>query len=626
MCGIAGFVGSGTGAELTAMLGSIKHRGPDNEGFLLEGAVGLAHARLSIIDTSQGARQPMELADKSAAIVFNGEIYNFTELRAALAAGGFDFKTSSDTEVILALYQKYGEDAFARMEGMFAIALYDFTKKKLILARDRMGEKPLYWSIQQDTLLFGSELKALLASGRVDKKINLEAVNQYLLYDYVPTPFSIISGVYKLEPATLLIYEGGKVIKKKYWAPPLHAKKINKANAMQELGERLAKTVGDELVADVPLGVFLSGGIDSSTVAYYAQKHAQKNGAPPINTFSIGFEEASFDESAYAREVAAHLGTTHHERVVSASDALALIPNLAETLCEPVADASIIPTMLLSRFAREQVTVALGGDGGDELFAGYPTFQAEQAYALYNHLPRVVQTCIKKLVALLPASPKNFSFSYNLKKLVSSSNSTQIYRHMEWLGSFPQKARSVLAGPALTEIPNTHDEFAHLAPYKKDMQMQESGNQLLWAYARSYLMDEVLVKVDRASMRYALETRAPFLNHPVVDFVFALPSSLKYHRGTTKYLLKELMRDKLPHNAVFRKKKGFGIPLAAWLRGPLRPLCEELLSPAALKEHTLFNEVEVKRLMQEHFAGKGDNRKELWNLMVFQLWYKRWMR
>jgi asparagine synthase (glutamine-hydrolysing) len=625
MCGIVGFAGSGTEAELRAMLASVKHRGPDDEGFLLRGEAGLAHARLSIIDTSRGARQPMELADKSVAVIFNGEIYNFKELRAELASS-FDFKTGSDTEVILALYQKHGEGAFARMEGMFAIALYDFTKKKLILARDRMGEKPLYWSIQKDTLLFGSELKALLASNRVDKKINLEAVNQYLLYDYIPTPFSIISGVYKLEPATLLIYERGEVKKKKYWTPPAHVKKISKADAMQELNERLAKTVADELVADVPLGVFLSGGIDSSTVAYYAQKHARENGLRSIDTFSIGFTESSFDESRYAREVATQLGTTHHERIVSADDALVLIPKLADTLCEPVADASIIPTMLLSKFAREQVTVALGGDGGDELFAGYPTFQAEQVYAPYRRLPQALQTLSKKLIALLPASQKNFSLSYNLKKLVSSDNPTQLYRHMEWLGSFSKHARSKLAGPALTDITKSHDEFAHLAPYKKEMPEQENGNQLLWGYARSYLMDEVLVKVDRASMRYALETRAPFLNHPVVDFVFSLPYSLKYHRGTTKYILKELMKDKLPYNAVFRKKKGFGIPLAEWLRGPLRPLCEELLSPTALSEHNLFNEAEVKRLMQEHVAGKKDNRKELWNLVVFQLWYQRWMK
>lgn len=620
MCGIAGYISKDNEANLEEMLEAIKHRGPDHLGVLERDEAHLAHARLSIIDTSNAASQPMLLED--AALLFNGEIYNFKELRVQLEERGASFKTTSDTEVILWLYKLDGEAAFAQLEGMFAIAIYDFKQKKLLLVRDRMGEKPLYWSLQDGLLLFGSELKALFASGKIKKEIDLESVNQYLLLDYVPTPYSMIKGVYKLEPATLLTYQNGTVEKKTFWHPTPTASKLSLADAKAELEKRIEKSVKEEMVADVLLGVFLSGGIDSSTIAYYAQK----NSVRPIDTFSIGFDDPSFDESAYARAVAERIGSNHHEKIVTAQDALDLVPNLADTLCEPVADASIIPTLLLSEFARTSVKVALGGDGGDELFAGYPTFKAERFISLYNRTPVLFKNLIKKGVDMLPASHSHFPLSYTLKKFVSAGNNDRAQRHMEWLGSFANAERLAVAGDKLKEVILKKDVFEHLKPHEAEVVGQDAGNKLLWVYARSYLMDQVMVKVDRASMHFALETRAPLLNHPVVDFAFSMPYNFKHHYNTSKYILKELMEDKLPASAVFRKKKGFGIPLARWLAGPLRPLCEELLSPTSLAQHGLFNSTEVERLLADHFALRRDNRKELWNLMVFQLWYNRWIR
>ncbi|HEX8994203.1 MAG TPA: asparagine synthase (glutamine-hydrolyzing) [Candidatus Paceibacterota bacterium] len=619
MCGIAGIIGLTEEQPLRAMTEAIHHRGPDHTGFLVREGVGLGHARLSIIDPRAGAHQPMLSDDERYALVFNGEIYNFKSLRQGLEKSGYRFKTNSDTEVILALYAQDGALCFEKMHGMFAIALYDFKEKALVLARDRMGEKPLYWSHQGGMFVFASELKGLLASGLVRKEVNLHALDQYLQFDYVPTPHSMVRDVCKLEPATALIFKDGAISKKKFWAPPSELERIDEARAVDRLDSALHEVVERELVSDVPLGVFLSGGLDSSTVAYYAQAHHTQ----PIDTFSIGFDDPSFDESMFAREVAAHLHTNHHEEIVRAKDALDIVPTLGEVLCEPVADASIVPTMLLSRFARKSVTVALGGDGGDELFAGYPTFLAEP---LHRAMPPLVRKAVRKVARALPASHKNFSFTYNLNKLVSSDESDTVRRHLEWLGTFDAAMRARLESERLRGAARNNDVFLDIETALKDFSQSDQNNRLLFAYARSYLMDQVLVKVDRASMRYALETRAPFLDHEIVDLVFSLPYELKYTHGTSKYLLKQAMRGKLPDHIIDRKKKGFGIPLAKWLAGPLRPLCEDLLSETALAEHGLFDVAEVRKLIKEHMSGKRDNRKELWNLMVFQLWCRRWMR
>ncbi|MDB5244604.1 MAG: hypothetical protein JWN18_474, partial [Parcubacteria group bacterium] len=504
-----------------------------------------------------------------------------------------------------------------RVEGMFALAIYDSKEQVLTLARDRMGEKPLYVATHGRDVLFASELKALFEAG-IEKNINLTALSLYLQHDYVPTPYTLIEGVEKVEPGTLLMFKNGGRTKKKFWNPPTALSPLSFQGALAKLDEELTRCVSQELMADVPIGVFLSGGLDSSTIAYYGQKAR----AQPINTYSIGFSEPSFDESKYARQVAVHLGTNHHEHIVSAKDALDLVPTLAETLSEPIADASVIPTMLLSKFARTGVTVALGGDGGDELFAGYPTFQADTASTLFRSLPTPLQSILRSAADLLPTSDNDLSLAYKLQKFASSIETDALRRHLAWLGTFSGSKYDQLVADRMHHA----QTFLPLDAYLREFDQADSGNQLLWTYARTYLMDQVLVKVDRASMHYALETRAPFLDHKVVELAFSLPYSYKYRAGTTKYLLKKLMEDKLPKDIVYRKKKGFGIPLARWLSGPLRPLCEELLSARSLGAHGLFNAQEVSRLKDEHMAGKRDNRKELWNLMVFQMWHRQHMQ
>lgn len=621
MCGIAGVIGKEDELRVRRMIAQVKHRGPDNTGILVRDGVSLAHARLSVIDTSTNANQPMLSDDEGTVIVFNGEIYNFSELRLELENDGVIFSTASDTEVILALYKKKGESCFLSLSGMFAIALYDFSNNTLLLARDRMGEKPLYWTEDRGDILFGSELGALLVSGMHHKEVSLSALVTYLQLDYVPTPNSIIKNVHKVAPGTVVTFKDRHLLTTKtFWSPPRTIKTMSITSAVNELDSLLSSTVARELVSDVPLGVFLSGGLDSSTIAYYAQK-ASIN---PIHTFSIGFDEPDFDESSYAREVAGHIGSIHHEKIVRAEDALALIQDLPNVLSEPVADASIIPTLLLSKFARESVTVALGGDGGDELFAGYPTFSADLFSSLYRKLPSVAQRGIFGAVQSLPASEGNFSPSYALRKLVASTDSNPIHRHMEWLGSFGRNERRMLAGPLLLDAARQTDVFEHVDTVAEKYSQNSQGNRLLFAYARSYLMDEVLVKVDRASMYHSLETRAPFLDHSLVEFVFSLPYEFKYRHGTSKYLLKQLMKDTLPSRIVNRKKKGFGIPLARWLRGPLQELCRDTLSEHKIRNQGLFNHTYVQKLIDDHMKGDMDNRKELWNLIIFQLWRDRW--
>ncbi|MDD3531287.1 MAG: asparagine synthase (glutamine-hydrolyzing) [Candidatus Pacebacteria bacterium] len=621
MCGIAGFVGTGSRSELERMATALRHRGPDDAGLFIENGVALAHTRLSIIDLSSAGHQPMFDDERTVGITFNGEIYNFKELREDLARQGCTFKSRSDTEVIIQLYKVYGELCFEKLSGMFAIALYDFTSHKLLLARDRMGEKPLYWSLADGSLTFASELGALMVSGRIRKELDLDALNTYLLFDCVPTPATILKNVYKLEPGTFLRFERGVVHKSVFWRPPSSLFDGDEAAAVSQLDRLVSESIAAELVSDAPLGIFLSGGIDSSTVAWYAARQSGR----PVDTFSIGFQDANFDESEYAREVAAHLGTNHHEKIVTPHDALDVVPVIPEVFSEPVADASVIPTLLLSSFARERVKVSLGGDGGDELFAGYPTFHAEQAYDAYARLPKTMRMAGERIIASLPASDKNFSLTFNLKKFISSDKEQREHRHAEWLGSFPEHERLALAGEGLGSVVRHGNALQDIDRYIAEYTQADPRNRLLYTYLRSYLMDVVLAKVDRASMHHSLEVRAPFLDHRLVEFVFSLPYEMKYRHFQTKHLLKRLMADRLPDHILHRKKKGFGIPLSRWLKNELRELCDDLLSEETLGQHDLFNVRYVTKLKNDHFEGRTDNRKQLWNLMVFQMWYKKWM-
>jgi asparagine synthase (glutamine-hydrolysing) len=660
MCGITGFYGAGDKAVLDAMTDVLSYRGPDDRGTYLTKAkgvmtsssvatVGLGHRRLSIIDISSAGHQPMTNEDDTVYIVFNGEIYNSERLKSTLQ-NKHTFKGHSDTEIILHLYEEVGERVFEMIDGMFAIALYDSRIGVLFLARDRMGKKPLYWSQMNTTLLFGSELKALFVHPDCKKHISLSALNRYLAYEYVPTPHTMFEAIYKLEPGHVLRYDGTHLEKKRFWdiTAALTDKRENNSGgshdfgrSVQALDSLLENAVSSRLVADVPLGVFLSGGIDSSAIAWYAQHIQQRHKGPDakMHTFSIGFKEDSFDESRYARLVAEHLGTIHHEQILKASECVSLIPEIFDRLDEPIADASIIPTYLLSRFTRGQVTVALSGDGGDELFYGYDTFRAHQYARIYLALPKLVRKTIEYVVSLLPTSFHNMSFDYKAKRFLEGVHGKERYRNQCWLGAFSDAERLALFAPKVREAMSKENAYADIDTIIADIRAERPGHkkkgttkgdaltlsELSLLYQRTYLMDQVLVKVDRASMFNSLEVRSPLLDSTIVDFANALPDTEKLHYGTTKYILRHLLRNKLPKEIVERKKKGFGIPLAHWLRDELKPLVDDLLSERFIKKQGIFDPACVKGIVDAHMKGEKDNRKQLWTLLVFQWWWKRWM-
>jgi len=596
MCGITGFVGKGTEDDLLKMVSAIKHRGPDNQGTLLKDDVALGHARLAIIDLSPAGHQPMTRGNLS--LVFNGEIYNFKELRAELENKGAKFSSNSDTEVILLGLEFWGLDVFTRLRGMFAIALYDFAKRELVLARDPLGKKPLYWGKFGQTLLFGSELKALLAHHAFEKRLDLDSLNQYLIHECVPTPGSIWKEVQKLEPGTYLTYDGNNLVAEKFWQPTYNTPDIKLSDAVTKLDGLLADATKARLISDVPLGVFLSGGIDSSAVTYYAQKANKQK----IKTFSIGFKEKNYDESNYARQVAKHLGTDHHEQIVSAADMLDVVPLIADIFDEPVADASVIPTYLLSKFTRQHVTVALGGDGGDELFEGYQTYVAEQ-FRIFFPIIRALGYPVTKL---LPPSGNYFSLDFKISKFLDGARALGPERHSRWLASFQREELSQIL---IHDSRFTNHEWGSVGEF----------------YLRRYLMDQVLVKVDRASMRSALEVRAPFLDTRVVEFANSLPHKYKVRGITTKYILKKLMQDKLPSEIVWRRKKGFAVPLSNWLKTDLCPLSNDLLAPQKIKREGVFNPGYVEKLLREHSTGNRNNTKKIWTLVVFELWREKWL-
>jgi len=622
MCGIAGYFGQGNYQILTEMTKSIKYRGPDDAGIFCYQNIGLGHARLAILDLTKEGHQPMSDSKEKIWLVFNGEIYNFPELKLELENDGIKFKSSSDTEVIIYLYKKYGKEFLKKINGMFALAIYDKAKNKLILARDRMGKKPLYWGVFNNTLIFGSELKVLLVHPEHKKELDLESLNKYLQFEYVPTPFTILKNTFKLEPGYWLEFDGKNIIKEKYWDIEFNKIIISEKEAISKLDNELNSAVKKRLISDVPLGVFLSGGIDSSAICYYAQK----NSSTKINTFSIGFEEKSFDESKYARRVSTYLGTNHHEHIFKADECLKYIPEIFSQLDEPMADASILPTYLLSKFAREKITVALGGDGSDELFCGYDTFVAEYYSGIYEKFPSFLKIFITGLSQHLPTSFKNISFDFKIKRFFSGFSGDEKYRHYRWLGAFNQEDRQNLFKENVWQNLKTTNEFETVDRYLSETKTKDKLDKLILLYLRTYLMDDILVKVDRASMLNSLEVRTPFLDYECVDFANSLPNNFKLKHGQGKYILKKLLKNKLPKEILERRKKGFGIPLATWLANDLKSLLLEKFEKNKIEAEGLFNHKYIENLLDNHFNRKQDNRKQIWTLLVFELWYENFLK
>jgi len=623
MCGIAGFV-SLEGqhvdpAVLARMTSTLTHRGPDGEGYLVDGPAALGHRRLSIIDLAGGA-QPMANEDGSIWVTYNGEIYNEPALRRSLQERGHRFRSQSDTECLVHLYEEHGVEFARHLNGMFALALWDQKRRRLVLARDRMGQKPLiYAPTARGGLVFGSEAKAVLEHPDVDRRLDPEGLARYLFYEYIPAPYSIWAGLRKLPPAHVLVWEGGSIELRRYWEPLAPRADYRPfSEAADQFWSEFRDSVARHRRSDVPLGVFLSGGVDSSCVAAAL---AELEPAQGIHTFSIGFDDPSFDESAHARLVARHLGTTHHERTFSVEAVHELLPEVANWLDEPFGDASVLPTHLLSRFARDEVTVTLGGDGADELLAGYPTFLAERAARLFRQLPGPARALAGVAVGKLPVNLGNISFDFRLKQFLRGASEVAPLAHQRWLGSFSgAEIRALLVAADVLDVEAEHVRRAEGLAAQADPLTRS-----LALYQDTYLPDDILAKVDRASMACGLEVRAPFLDAGLVETMQSLPAHYKYGRNQTKRILKAAAAGRLPAAILDRPKKGFGIPVARWLRGPLAGLLGSLLDRSRLKRQGLFNPDEVERRIGEHMAGVRDHRKPLWTLLMFQLWTERWI-
>ncbi|MSU54984.1 MAG: asparagine synthase (glutamine-hydrolyzing) [Candidatus Taylorbacteria bacterium] len=621
MCGITGFVGKGDEETIKRMTSTIAHRGPNDETFFHSGETHFGFRRLSIIDI-EGGRQPVWNENKTVVAIFNGEIYNFESLRNELQAKGHTLISKSDTEVIVHLYEEEGENLFSKLNGMFAIALWDITTNKLLLARDRLGKKPLYYALVDNTLIFGSEPKALLAHPSIKKELDIESLNLYLEYEFVPSPRSIYKNIFKLEPGSYLTYKNQNLEIKSFWNLDFTKKtEQTEIENMKQLNSLIKEAVSIRLTSDVPLGVYLSGGLDSSIIAWYASKKSSK----PLETFTVSFAESGFDESGYARTVANLLKTNHHEERLTATKALSYLEKAVEIFDEPLSDASILPNLFLAEWSKQHITVALGGDGGDELFLGYQNIQAHSLNRLYKKIPGFIRhDLIEPLVRKLPSNDAYFSFPFKSKRFIKGAgkNLNDFEQDLAWRGSFSNEDKKFL----LSENFNTENIGAkELERHITDSKTQDFFERLTYLYLKQYLADDILVKVDRSSMAFGQEVRAPLLDYRIVEFAANLPTNLKFKNLKGKYLLKKIMRGRLPDEILDRPKKGFGVPIAEWLRGDLKPIADKYFSEAHLKTQGIFNHQYVRKLYADHLAKRADYRKELWTLLVFQLWYNRWI-
>jgi asparagine synthase (glutamine-hydrolysing) len=626
MCGIVGKVYYDQDhpvepRTLAAMCQSLVHRGPDDDGFYVRGNVGLGMRRLSIIDLQTG-KQPIHNEDRTIWIVCNGEIYNFPELRRELEAKGHRFYTRTDTEAIVHLYEEHGPDFVQCLNGMFAIALWDENRRQLILARDRLGIKPLFYSRLPDRFLFGSEIKAILADN-LRPAIDLQALNHYLSVLYIPAPSTIYQEICKLEAGHVLIYQDGKFTIRRYWdlspIQPLAISRSKIADLQAGLRDLLKEAVRCRLVSDVPLGAFLSGGLDSSTVVGLMRD--SHNG--PIKTFSIGFNDPSYNELPYARLVAQRFESDHTELTVT-PDVADLVPKLVHHFDEPFADSSAVPTYYLSQLTRQHVTVALGGDGGDEVFAGYMTYQADRLARSYGRLPSLLtRRFIPALVHRLPVSDSKVSFDLRARRFVDNAFLEPGRRHYAWKAFFDDDLkRTVLSEEVLASLEGSLDTYPVFQRHYEAVAHHGPLNRFLYTDTKAYLADDILVKVDRMSMAHSLEVRVPLLDHRIVEYMFRLPGHLKMPGLKLKRFLKNTMRDILPRQILTRRKGGFNVPIPAWLKHELRPLVMEYLSPTRIKNQGVFNPETMRRLVSEHMAGVADYSRNIWALLVFNLWYE----
>jgi asparagine synthase (glutamine-hydrolysing) len=615
VCGILGFSHNSRYVQpgvLAAALHSLVHRGPDQQGSFVSKEISLGAVRLRILDLDH-ADQPLFSPDRDVVVVFNGEIFNHQELRAQLEAEGYQFHTRCDTEVILNAYLHWGSDCFARLRGMFGIAIWVQSEGRLLLARDRMGIKPLYYCLQDGEIYFGSEMKCILAHPAIERKLCLSGLNCFLSLNYVPGPFTMVEGIVKLMPGELLEWRRGRSSVHSFLpAPGSRSAPRSMDEACEELDHLLKQSVHEQLVADVPVGVWLSGGIDSSTILHYA---ADSN-LSCLRTFSITFQGRSFDESKYIKEVSNHFGTQHTELDLNASCDLAdAIEQMAYYSDEPGADAGALPLWFLARMTRKDVTVVLTGEGSDELFAGYLTYQANRYATAARKVPAALRKATLACAMHLPVSDEKIGFEYKLKRFLQGSLLSPEMAHVFWNGTFTEAEKHQLSA------------YADINPMARVLSGMAAGAGLrnfLDFDQRYYLPDNILAKVDRMSMAHSLEVRPPFLDPRIVDFAACLPQRFKLRGTTSKYVLRALMRDKLPRAVLRRPKIGFDIPIHDWFRGVLRPLLLDTLTPDAVSASGLFRWPAVQQLLNEHLERRANLGYHLWGLMVLLIWMKRW--
>jgi asparagine synthase (glutamine-hydrolysing) len=615
VCGIAGFAGEGDVAVLKAMSDAIVHRGPDAEGAWVDESarVFLGHRRLSIVDIA-GGEQPMWTADGALGVVFNGEIYNHLELRAELIALGHQFRTDhSDTEVLLQAYRAWGPAFVARLNGMWAFVVIDRAQRRLFCSRDRFGKKPFYYFLRNGTFAFASELGALRRHPLAPSQVSARGLKKYFAYGYIPAPATILENVFRLPGGHSLVVDldTRSLRVEKYWDFVIEPFDRVPANPEAEWGEQLVELISAavrrRLMADVPLGFFLSGGIDSSSVAALATRHMDRS---RMNTFSIGFEEASFDESRYARRMANCLGTRHHADVLSLEKARELLPEIAARLDEPVGDSSLLPAYLLCKHTRSLVTVVLGGDGADELFAGYDPFRALRAAKAYSKLmPRAVHEAVRLVMGRLPVSHVNMSLDFRVKRTLRGLSYERRLWCPVWMGPLDPRELGELFG----EPVDVDDVYSEAIEQWDACRQDSMVDKVLQFYTKLYLQDDILTKVDRASMMHSLEVRAPYLDIELVDFVRRIPHQYKFRNGETKYILKKALEKVLPRDILYRPKKGFGVPIGPWFRGGALDL------PAGGDWGVLRPDF-VAHKRAEHKAGRSDERAFLWNVWLLRRW------
>jgi asparagine synthase (glutamine-hydrolysing) len=622
MCGIAGIWHRSERHPverdvLSRMAEVVRHRGPDDAGYYYDRGFGLAHRRLSILDLSAAGRQPMTTADGRFTISFNGEIYNYREL-ARQYCSDIKLRSSSDTEVLLYLLAQKWDKGLKELRGMFALALWDRAEQRLLLARDPFGKKPLYYAQRGDTFLFASEVKSLLATPWVERELDRAALAKYFLYEYVPSPATGYRGIQQLPMGHAVIVAPDSLSIQRWWTPryhPTHSFR-SEQEACSALDEKLARAVRRRMISDVPVGVLLSGGLDSTTITWYMRQAT----AGSLHSFSASFDEASFDESRYAQLAAEALGTTHHRLQFGVPEFRESIAALIQLMDVPFGDASLLPTLAVCRLARSFITVALDGDGSDELLGGYGTFQAAEVADWLPPLPASVTALLRRAAGWLPTNYDNFSLDFKIKSFVEGLSYPRARRNQIWLGSFTERGVGELLQPEWRLDPD--DLFDDVSALEEASERLGSFDSISWLKIHHYLQNDILVKLDRASMFVSLEARTPFLDVELAEFIMRLPSRLKRE----KYLLKRLMRGRIPAAIIDRPKRGFGVPVGHWLRGPLRAWAREVLHPDKLRSEGIFNPLVVERLFAEHTDGKADHRKKLWTLIAWQLWHDHWVR